>query len=92
MKTLGLALIPGCETLRRLVIADSGEPAYFQPVQISKDGWSVAVVTGNKREGRQVMRVEGFEEIENLTLDQAVAAVENLTRDTIRALMAVQNI
>jgi hypothetical protein len=92
MTTLALALYPGCEALRRLVIAESGEPAYFQPVQITRHGWSVAVVTGSKREGRTVIRVEGFEEIENLTLSEAVEAVENLTRDTIRALMAVQTL
>lgn len=89
MTTLALALFPGCETLRRLVIAESGEPAYFQAVQISRHGWSVAVVTGSKQ-GRTVTRIQGFEEIEDLTLSEAVTAVENLTRDTIRALMAVQ--
>lgn len=91
MKTLALALIPGCETLQRLVIADSGKPAYFLPIQISMDGWSVAVVTGDNRDDRTVTRVEGFEEIENLTLAQAVTAVENLTRDMIRVLSAMQH-
>jgi hypothetical protein len=32
-------------------------------------------VTGNKRHGRTVTRVEGFEEIGNLSLDEAIGAI-----------------
>jgi hypothetical protein len=87
MNNLKLALIPGCEKLFGIVDATSGEIVHFQPVQVPGKGWTVAKMTSGKHTGRTIERAEGFEGIESYSMDQALIAVEHLTRETIRALM-----
>jgi len=86
MIDLKLVLARGSEVLHTIVDVDSGEDVYFWPVEVPGKGWSVAMVMGTKRTGKTIERAKGFDEIEDLTWDDALVAVDNLTRETIRTL------
>lgn len=66
------------------LINSAGRTVRFEAHQVPGRGWTVAQVVGSKRTGRTTTPVPGY--ADTYTLQQAQAAADALTRDTIRHL------
>lgn len=66
------------------LVNSAGRTVRFEAHQVPGRGWTVAQVVGSRRAGRTTTPVPGY--TNTYTLQQAQAAADALTRDTIRRL------